>query len=318
MRFTDLFLRRPVLATVVNLIILVLGLRALFGLPVNQYPRTQNAVVTIATSYYGADAQTVAGFITQPLEAAIAQAQGIDYLSSNSLMGMSVITATLRLNYDASRALTEINTQVNSVRNQLPPEAQQPVLSVQVGQTVDAMYMGFYSTTLPTSNVTDFLLREVKPTLDSVEGVQTAELLGARNFALRAWLNQDRMAANGVTAADVNAALAANNYLTSAGATKGQAVTVDLTAGTDLHSVEEFKHLVVKQSGLGLVRLEDVADVTLGSDNYDFNVAFDGQKSVFIGIKVAPNANVLEVAERVRKAFPALQSKLPTGLKDRL
>ena len=314
MRFTDLFLRRPVLATVVNLIILVLGLRALFGLPVNQYPRTQNAVVTIATSYYGADAQTVAGFITQPLEAAIAQAQGIDYLSSNSLMGMSVITATLRLNYDASRALTEINTQVNSVRNQLPPEAQQPVLSVQVGQTVDAMYMGFYSTTLPTSNVTDFLLREVKPTLDSVEGVQTAELLGARNFALRAWLNQDRMAANGVTAADVNAALAANNYLTSAGATKGQAVTVDLTAGTDLHSVEEFKHLVVKQSGLGLVRLEDVADVTLGSDNYDFNVAFDGQKSVFIGIKVAPNANVLEVAERVRKAFPALQSKLPTGL----
>nr|WP_297502461.1 efflux RND transporter permease subunit [Ferrovum sp.] len=314
MRFTDLFLRRPVLATVVNLIILVLGLRALFGLPVNQYPRTQNAVVTIATSYYGADAQTVAGFITQPLEAAIAQAQGIDYLSSNSLMGASVITATLRLNYDASRALTEINTQVNSVRNQLPPEAQQPVLSVQVGQTVDAMYMGFYSTTLPTSNVTDFLLREVKPTLDSVEGVQTAELLGARNFALRAWLDQDRMAANGVTAADVNAALAANNYLTSAGATKGQAVTVDLTAGTDLHSVEEFKHLVVKQSGLGLVRLEDVADVTLGSDNYDFNVAFDGQKSVFIGIKVAPNANVLEVAERVRKAFPALQSKLPTGL----
>ncbi|WP_298159471.1 efflux RND transporter permease subunit [Ferrovum sp.] len=314
MRFTDLFLRRPVLATVVNLIILVLGLRALFGLPVNQYPRTQNAVVTIATSYYGADAQTVAGFITQPLEAAIAQAQGIDYLSSNSLMGASVITATLRLNYDASRALTEINTQVNSVRNQLPPEAQQPVLSVQVGQTVDAMYMGFYSTTLPTSNVTDFLLREVKPTLDSVEGVQTAELLGARNFALRAWLDQNRMAANGVTAADVNAALAANNYLTSAGATKGQAVTVDLTAGTDLHSVEEFKHLVVKQSGLGLVRLEDVADVTLGSDNYDFNVAFDGQKSVFIGIKVAPNANVLEVAERVRKAFPALQSKLPTGL----
>ncbi len=314
MRFTDLFLRRPVLATVVNLIILVLGLRALFGLPVNQYPRTQNAVVTIATSYYGADAQTVAGFITQPLEAVIAQAQGIDYLSSNSLMGMSVITATLRLNYDASRALTEINTQVNSVRNQLPPEAQQPVLSVQVGQTVGAMYMGFYSTTLPTSNVTDFLLREVKPTLDSVEGVQTAELLGARNFALRAWLNQDRMAANGVTAADVNAALAANNYLTSAGATKGQAVTVDLTAETDLHTVEEFKHLVVKQSGLGLVRLEDVADVTLGSDNYDFNVAFDGQKSVFIGIKVAPNANVLEVAERVRKAFPALQSKLPTGL----
>ncbi|NDU86273.1 MAG: MMPL family transporter [Ferrovum sp.] len=314
MRFTDLFLRRPVLATVVNLIILVLGLRALFGLPVSQYPRTQNAVVTISTSYYGADAQTVAGFITQPLEAAIAQAQGIDYLSSNSLMGSSVIMATLRLNYDASRALTEINTQVNSVRNQLPPQAQQPVLSVQVGQTVDTMYMGFYSDTLPTSNVTDFLLREVKPTLDSIDGVQTAELLGARNFALRAWLDQTRMAANGVTAADVSAALAANNYLASTGASKGQAVTVDLTAGTDLHSVADFKRLVVKQKNMALVRLEDVAEVTLGSDNYDFNVAFDGKKSVFIGIKVAPNANVLEVAQRVRKAFPALQAKLPTGL----
>ncbi len=314
MRFTDLFLRRPVLATVVNLVILVLGLRALMSLPVNQYPSTQNAVVTINTAYFGADAQTVAGFITQPLEAAIAQAQGIDYLSSNSLMGASVITATLRLNYDASRALTEINTQVNSVRNQLPPQAQQPVLSVQVGQSIDAMYMGFYSDSLSTSNVTDFLLREVKPTLDSLEGVQTAELLGARNFALRAWLDETRMAANGVTAADVSAALAANNYLASAGAAKGQAVTVDLTAGTDLHSVEEFKRLVIKHKGLSLVRLEDVAEVTLGSDNYEFNVAFDGQKSVFIGIKVAPTANVLEVAQRVRRAFPALQAKLPTGL----
>lgn len=314
MRLTDLFLRRPVLATVVNLVILVLGLRALISLPVNQYPRTQNAVVTITTSYFGADAQTVAGFITQPLEAAIAQAQGIDYLSSNSLMGASVITATLRLNYDASRALTEINTQVNSVRSQLPPQAQQPILSVQVGQTIDAMYMGFYSDTLSTSQVTDFLLREVKPTLDSLDGVQTAELLGARNFALRAWLDQSRMAANGVTSADISAALAANNYLAAAGATKGQAVTVDLTAGTDLHSIEEFKRLIVKQKGLSLVRLEDVAEVTLGSDNYDFNVAFDGKKSVFIGIKAAPNANVLEVAARVRKAFPALQEKLPTGL----
>ncbi len=176
------------------------------------------------------------------------------------------------------------------------------------------MYMGFYSDSLSTSNVTDFLLREVKPTLDSLEGVQTAELLGARNFALRAWLDETRMAANGVTAADVSAALAANNYLASAGAAKGQAVTVDLTAGTDLHSVEEFKRLVIKHKGLSLVRLEDVAEVTLGSDNYEFNVAFDGQKSVFIGIKVAPTANVLEVAQRVRRAFPALQAKLPTGL----
>jgi len=314
MNFTDVFIRRPVLAMVVSLLILVLGLRSLASLPVNQYPHTQNAVVTISTAYYGADAQTIAGFITQPLEAAIAQAQGIDYLSSSSSSGVSVITATLRLNYDANRALTEINTQVSSVKNQLPPQAQQPVLTVQTGSTIDAMYMGFYSDTLPTNNVTDYLLRVVKPKLDSLDGVQTAEILGARNFALRAWLDADRMAAHGVTATDVSTALAANNYLAALGASKGQMVTVPLTGGTDLHSVDDFKRLAVRRSGDTIVRLEDVATVTLGSENYDFNVAFSGKRSVFIGIKVAPEANILSVAKRVREAFPAIREQLPAGL----
>nr|WP_315393723.1 efflux RND transporter permease subunit [uncultured Duganella sp.] len=314
MNFTDIFIKRPVLASVISLLIVVLGLRSLFGLPINQYPKTQNAVVTISTTYYGADAATVAGFITQPLEAAIAQAQGIDYLSSSSNSGVSTITATLLLNYDSNRALTEITTQVNSVRNQLPQQAQQPVLTVQMGQTTDAMYMGFYSDTLPTNNVTDFLARVVKPKLDSIQGVQTAELLGARQFALRAWLDAGKMAAHGVTAADVSAALASNNYLAGLGSTKGQMVSVPLTAGTDLHTVDEFKALAVKQSGGAIVRLEDVADVSLGSENYDFNVAFSGVRSVFIGIKVAPEANILEVASRVREAFPAIREQLPTGL----
>ena len=314
MNFTDIFIRRPVLAMVISLLILVLGLRSLFSLPVNQYPKTQNAVVTVSTAYYGADAQTVAGFITQPLESAIAQAQGIDYLSSSSSSGVSTITATLRLNYDANRALTEINTQVSSVKNQLPPQAQQPVLTVQTGSTVDAMYMGFYSDTLPTNNVTDYLVRVVKPKLDAVEGVQTAELLGARQFALRAWLDTGKLAAYGLTAADVSAALVSNNYLAALGSTKGQMVTVPLTAGTELHSVEEFEQLVVKKSGDTVVRLQDVATVTLGSENYDFNVAFSGKRSVFIGIKVAPEANILDVAKRVRAAFPELQQQLPTGL----
>ncbi|HWH81514.1 MAG TPA: efflux RND transporter permease subunit [Burkholderiaceae bacterium] len=314
MNFTDIFIKRPVLAMVVSLLILVLGARSLFSLPVNQYPKTENAVVTISTTYFGADAQTIAGFITQPLESAIAQAQGIDYLSSSSTSGVSTITATLRLNYDANRALTEINTQVSSVRNQLPPQAQQPVLTVQTGSTLDAMYMGFYSDTLPTNNVTDFLVRVVKPKLDSIDGVQTAEILGARQFALRAWLDANKMAAHGVTAADVSTALAANNYLAALGSAKGQMVTVPLTAGTDLHSVDEFKRLSVKRSGDANVRLEDVATVTLGSENYDFNVAFSGTRSVFIGIKVAPTANVLDVAKRVRTAFPELKAQLPTGL----
>jgi multidrug efflux pump len=318
MKITDLFIHRPVLAAVVSLLILVLGLRSLVGLPVNQYPKTENAVVTVTTAYYGADADTVAGFITQPLEAAIAQAQGIDYMTSNSTSGVSSISIHLRLNYDANRALTEITTQVNSVKNRLPPQAQEPVLNVEIGRTVDAMYIGFYSDVLPTNSITDYLVRVVKPKLDAVEGVQTAEILGARQFALRAWLDTDRMTAHGVSAADVAAALAANNTLAALGSTKGQMVSVDLAAGTDLHSVEQFKQLVVKQDGANLVRLQDVADVVLGAENYDFDVAFSGKASVFIGIKVAPAANLLDVARRVREAFPPIQAQLPTGVTGRI
>src|SRR6201997_1121578 len=199
MKFTDLFIARPGLSIVVSLLILVLATRAVFQLPVSQYPQTENAVVTVSTTYYGADAQTIAGFITQPLEAAIAQAQGIDYLSSNSVSGVSIIPATLRLNYDSNRAMTEINTQVNSVRNQLPPQAQQPVITVQVGQTTDSMYLGYFSNVIPQNSTTDYLLRVVKPKLDAIEGVQTAEVLGSRTFALRAWLDPARLAAHGVS-----------------------------------------------------------------------------------------------------------------------
>ncbi|HXZ60015.1 MAG TPA: efflux RND transporter permease subunit [Steroidobacteraceae bacterium] len=314
MKFTDLFIERPVLSVVVSLLILVLGARAVFQLPVSQYPKTENAVVTVSTTYYGADAQTIAGFITQPLEAAIAQAQGIDYLSSNSVPGVSIITATLRLNYDANRAMTEINTQVNSVRNQLPPAAQQPVITVQIGQQIDAMYLGYFSDTIPPNSTTDYLLRVVKPKLDSIEGVQTAEILGGRTFALRAWLDPQRMAARGVSADDVYAALGSNNYLAGVGATKGQMVSVDLKTNTDVQSLDEFRHLVIKRQNGALVRLEDVANVVLGAENYDFNVAFSGQRSVFIGIKVAPRANILEVAARVRAALPDIAAQLPTGV----
>ncbi|HSS71740.1 MAG TPA: efflux RND transporter permease subunit [Casimicrobiaceae bacterium] len=314
MNFTDIFIRKPVLAMTVSLLILVLGLKAVTSLAVRQYPKTQNAVVTVSTAYYGADAATVAGFITQPLESAISQAQGIDYLSSTSSLGVSTIQATLRLNYDANRALTEINTQVNSVRNQLPPEAQQPVLTVQVGETIDSMYMGFFSDVLPNNNVTDYLARVVKPKLDSVEGVQTAEILGARLFALRAWLDPQRMAAYGVTASDVRTALSNNNYLAALGTTKGQMVSVDLTAATSLHSVDEFKQLAIKQKDGAIVRLDDIATVVLGAENYDFTTAFGGRNAVFIGIKSAPDANVLEVAKRVRDVFPSIQAEMPNGI----
>jgi len=314
MKFTDLFIRKPVLAMVVSLLILVLGLRSAFSLAVGQYPKTENAVVTISTAYYGADAATVAGFITQPLETSVAQAQGIDYMSSSSVNSVSTITATLRLNYSGNKALTEITTQVNAVRNQLPPDAQQPVITVQTGDTTDAMYLGFYSDQLPTNNITDYLLRVVKPKLDSVEGVQTAEILGARNFAMRVWMDPKRMAAHGVTATDVERALVANNYLSAVGTTKGQMVSIDLTAQTDLHSVDEFKHLAVRKDPGGIVRLDDVANVVLGADDYSVDVAFNGKKSVFMGIKVAPEANILDVAKRIRTVFPDIQSQMPTGI----
>ncbi len=314
-KFTDIFVARPVLAIVVSLVLLVLGLRSFGLLPVLQYPFTENAVVTVSTAYPGADANLVASFITTPLENAIAQANGIDYMTSTSSQGVSSITANLRLNYDPNKALTEINTKVNSVLNQLPPQAQKPVLSVAVGQTIDAMYIGFYSDVLKPNQVTDYVVRSVQPKLQSVDGVQTAEILGAKNFALRAWLDPQKLAAVGLTAADVYSALAANNYLSASGQTKGQMVQVNLNASTALDSLDQFKRLILKQNNGAEVRLEDVAKVTLGADDYDSSVSFDGRKAVYIGIQVAPGANLLDVIKRVRAAMPDIESQLPDGLK---
>jgi multidrug efflux pump len=318
MKFTDLFIRRPVLATVVSLMILVLGLRAAGSLPILQYPRTENAVVTVTTTYYGADPDLVAGFITTPLENAIAQANGIDYMTSTSRTGTSTITANLRLNYDSDKALTEITTKVSSVLNQLPPESQQPVLSVKVGQTIDAMYIGFSSNVLPANKITDYLVRVVQPKLQAVAGVQTAELLGAKNFALRAWLDPEKLAAYGLTATDVSQALSNNDFLSGLGNTKGQMVQVNLRAATSLHTVEEFQNLVLKQANGAIVRLKDVANVTLGAEDYESEVGFDGQKAVYIGIQVAPAANLLDVIAGVRKVFPDIQAQLPQGLNGKI
>jgi multidrug efflux pump len=318
MKFTDIFIRRPVLATVVSLFILVLGLRSMGLLPVLQFPRTQNAVVTVATAYTGADADVVAGFITTPLENSIAQANGIDYMTSTSTEGVSTITANLQLNYDSDKALTEINTKVNAVLNQLPPDAQKPVLNIKIGQTTDAMYIGFYSGVLAANKITDYLIRVVQPKLQVVPGVQTAEILGEKLFALRAWLNPRELAAYGVTPADVSAALANNDYLSAVGSTKGQMVQVDLTASTSMHSLDEFRDLIVKHQSGAVVRLKDVANVTLGAEDYESQVAFDGRKAVFIGIQVAPAANLLQVVKGVRKIFPDILEQLPRGLNGRI
>lgn len=314
MNFTDLFIRRPVLATVVSMMLLVLGLRALSSLPVLQYPRTENAVVTVTTAYYGADPDIIAGFITTPLENIISQANGIDYITSTSQSGLSTITANLRLNFDPNKALTEINSKISSVLNQLPPESQRPVLNIAIGQTIDAMYIGFSSDALPANNITDYLIRTVQPKLQAVEGIQLAELLGSMHFSLRAWLDPNKLRAYGLTAADVSGALAKNDFIAGLGRTKGQMVQVNLTASTGLHSVAEFENLIIRQQDGAIIRLKDVANVTLGSDDYDSSVAFDGDKAVYIGLQVAPSANLLEVISRVREVFPDVQKHLPEGM----
>ncbi len=314
MKFTDLFVNKPVLATVVSLVILVIGLRAVLSLPIRQYPRTENAVVTVTTAYYGADPDVVAGFITQPLEAAIAQANGIDYITSSSSNSLSTITVNLRLNYDYNRAVTEITSKISSVLNRLPPQSQQPALQVQVGQLISAMYLGFRSNVLQPNQITDYLVRVVQPKLQAVPGVQTVNLFGARNFALRAWLDPEKLAAYGLTAADVNKALAANDYISGLGNTKGQMVQVNMTASTDLHSIDEFRSLVVKQVNDAVVRLSDVATVVLGAEDYNTNITYNGQSSIALSIDIAPDANLLEVMKRVQDVFPQIRSQLPQGL----
>ncbi len=312
--FTDIFVQRPVLATVVSLVILVLGLRAFFSLPIQQYPQVETSIITVTTAYYGADPDVVAGFITTPLENAIAQANGIDYMTSVSSSGVSTITVNLRLNYDSNRAMTEISAKVNAARNALPPQSQQPVIALGIGMGTHSMYIGFYSQVLAQNQITDYLVRIVQPKLQAVEGVQNAEILGAKNFALRAWLDPARMAAVGITAADVTNRLAQNDYIAGIGSTRGQMVQTTLTASTSLSSAEEFEQLIVKQEGDAIVRLKDVADVRLGSEEYETAVSFDGKESVFIGIMPAPGSNLLEVVDRVRAQWPGIVAELPEGL----
>src|SRR5580658_5760321 len=315
MKFTDIFVIRPVLAIVVNLVIIIAGLQAVRTLNVRQYPKLESASVTVRTVYVGANADLVRGFITTPLERAIAAADGIDYIESQSTQGLSTISVRLKLNFDAAKALADISARVNQVRADLPPEAEVPAINIEPSDAqIAAMYLSFGSTILEDNQVTDYLIRVVQPRLSAIEGVQKADILGGRTFAIRAWLKPDRMAALDVSPAQVRQALASNNYLAAVGQTKGQLVQINLTASTDLQSVDEFRKLVVRESGGTLVRLEDVAEVVLGADTYDQEVRFSGQKAVFMGVWVLPNANSLDVIEKVNAEIAQLQAELPSGL----
>ena len=312
MSFTDLFIKRPVIAIVVNLLIVIAGLQAVRSLNVRQYPRSENAAVTVTTAYVGANAALVRGFITTPLERVIAAADGIEYIESQSLQNVSIIKARLRLNHDATKALAEISSKVDQVRGDLPPEAQVPILNIESADSQFASaYLSFSSEFLKQNEITDYLSRVVQPRLTAVDGVQRADILGARTFAMRIWLKPDRMAALNVSPAQVRGALAANNFLAAVGQTKGDLVQVNLTANTDLRSAAEFEQLVVREQGGAIVRLKDVAEIALGAEDYDTLVNFSGQTAVFIGVWALPNANSLDVIKRIRVEMEALQKEIP-------
>jgi multidrug efflux pump len=316
MKFTDLFIKRPVLAIVVNLVIVIAGLQAIRSLSVRQYPRSDIAVVRVSTVYVGANADLVRGFITTPLERVIASADGIDYIESSSAQAISTITVHLQLNFDTNAALTQIQAKVAQVRNDLPPEAEAPTIELETADNqFAAMYLGFSSTELDQNQITDYLKRVVQPKLSAISGVQRADILGDRTFAMRIWLKPDEMAAHGISPSAVREALARNNYLSALGRTKGSMVSVNLIANTDLRTPEEFRQLVVKEEKGVVVRLGDIADVVLGAENYEQDVRFNGETATFMGVWVLPTANSLDVIGKVREAVPQIQSQLPHGMK---
>ena len=319
MKFTDIFIRRPVLALVISLLIIISGLQALRSLNVRQFPRSENSAVTVTTAYVGANAELVRGFITTPLERAIAAADGIDYLESQSTQGVSTITVRLKLNYDATKALAEIGSKVDQVRRDLPPEAEVPVINIESADSkFAAAYLSFTSDVLTQNEITDYLTRVVQPRLSAIEGVQRADIRGGRTFAMRIWLKPERMAAYNVSPAQVRKALAANNYLAAIGQTKGSLIQINLTANTDLRSVEEFKRLVIREQDGATIRLADVGEVVLGAEDYDNEVRFSGQTATFMGIWPLPNANSLDMIKLVRTEMAAIEKDLPTGLKGRI
>ncbi|HEY9119144.1 MAG TPA: efflux RND transporter permease subunit, partial [Marinobacter sp.] len=317
MRFTDIFVQRPVLATVVSLLILLLGARAAMEMEIRQYPELESTTVTVTTAYPGASSDLVKGFITTPLQQAIAEASGIDYLSSTSSQGLSTIEAKMVLNYDANAALAEIQAKVASQRNVLPADAQDPVITSTTGDSTALMYIAFYSDELKVPQITDYLTRVVQPKLQALSGVGKADLLG-RKFALRVWLDPERLSAVDMTPREVVDVLLRNNYQAAVGNTKGKYTKISMTSDTDVADPEQFKDLVVKESQGSLIRLRDIARVELGSETYDQLALYKGKPATYVAIELSPGANPLTVAEKVKGELPGIERQLPSGLNVRL
>lgn len=315
MNFTDLFIKRPVLATVVSLLILLFGIKSILSIQIRQYPRMDSTVITVMTAYPGADADLIAGFITTPLESAIASAEGIDYMTSSSIQGVSTITLNIKLNFDPQVAFTDVMSKVQQTLNQLPPQAQQPVIVKSSDTSNDLLYISLDSQDLTAQQITDYALRIVQPQLQTVDGIAKAEILGGATYSMRVFLDPRKMAALRVTPADVFTVLASNNFLTAAGKTKGEYVAIHISAQTNLNTVDEFSQLIVRNEKNSITRIKDIAKVRLGSQSYESSVTFDGRKAVFIGIAPTPTANPLTVISDARKAFTDIQKQFPPSLK---
>jgi multidrug efflux pump len=316
--FTDIFIKRPVLATVVSLIILVLGLRAINELPLRQFPKMENTVISITTTYPGASAELIQGFITSRIEKAIASADGIDYQTAQSTEGASTIKAYIKLNYDPSVAMTDIMAKVAEVSNDLPKESNQPVIQKTTGSQMALMYIGFNSKNMNTQQITDYLSRVVQPKLQTVGGVATADILGGQTYAMRIWLDVEKMAALNITTNEIVQALQNENFQAAAGQIKGKYVLFSINAKTDLNDVNQFKEIVVKNDKTTLIRLKDIAKVVLGAENYDSSVIFDGKTAVFIGIQSTPTANPLTVIDGVKALLPELTINYPPDFEGKI
>src|SRR5215470_14653402 len=315
MAFTDIFIKRPVLSVVVSMLILLIGLRAAAVLPIRQYPKLSNTVVNVTTVYPGASADLIQGFITTPIEQAVASAEGVDYITSSSVQGTSTIQVYIKLNFDPNQALTEVLAKVNSVKYLIPKESNDPIVTKTTGQTTAVMYIGFSSEELTGSAISDYLTRVVQPVMSTVDGVASADILGGQTFAMRLWLDPVRMAGRGVSPNDVSAAIAANNFQAAAGQAKGYFIVSNIQTNTDLRNVEQFKKMIVKAKDGGFVRLEDIATVELAAQSTDASVAFNGEHAIFIGVQATPQGNPLTIVRGVRGLFPELERNLPPSMK---
>ncbi len=314
MKFTDIFIERPVLATVVSLLIFLFGLNSITTMQIRQFPRMDNTVITVSTSYPGADANLIAGFITTPLEAAVASAEGIDYMTSTSTQGLSTIKLTIKLNFNPQVAFTDVMSKVQQTLNQLPAQAQQPIILKSSDTSTPLMYISLDSTQMKPQQITDYAVRVVQPQLQTVDGVAQAQILGGATYSMRIFLDPIKMAALSVSPADVSSVLARNNFLTAAGSTKGEYVAVNMTAKTDLNSAEEFSNLIVRSDKSSLIRLRNIATVKLGSQDYNSSVSFNSKKAVFIAITPTPTANPLTVISQVRQLLPSITRQFPPSL----